>query len=79
MLVPLDRRSTYDDTRAFAEAVAGAIARTHPKLATTEWSKARRRGVLIDANQNGQGKTIASAYSVRPNARASVSTPRRLG
>jgi bifunctional non-homologous end joining protein LigD len=75
VLVPLDRRSTYDDTRAFAEAVAGAIARTHPKLATTEWSKARRRGVLIDANQNGQGKTIASAYSVRPNARASVSTP----
>jgi bifunctional non-homologous end joining protein LigD len=31
--------------------------------------------VLIDANQNGQGKTIASAYSVRPNAHASVSTP----
>ncbi len=77
VLVPLDRRSTYDDTRAFAEAVAGAIARTHPKLATTEWSKARRRGVLIDANQNGQGKTIASAYSVRPNAHASVSTPLR--
>jgi bifunctional non-homologous end joining protein LigD len=75
VVVPLDRRSTYDDTRAFAEAVAGAIARTHPKLATTEWAKARRRGVLIDANQNGQGKTIASAYSVRPNAQAAVSTP----
>ena len=60
---------------AFAELVAGAIARTHPKLATTEWSKARRRGVLIDANQNGEGKTIASAYSVRPNPNAPVSTP----
>jgi bifunctional non-homologous end joining protein LigD len=75
VLVPLDRRSTYDDTRAFAEHVAGAIARTHPKLATTEWSKARRRGVLIDANQNGEGKTIASAYSVRPRPGAPVSTP----
>jgi bifunctional non-homologous end joining protein LigD len=75
ILVPLDRRSTYDDTRSFAELVAGAVARTHPKLATTEWSKARRRGVLIDANQNGEGKTIASAYSVRPNPHASVSTP----
>ena len=75
VLVPLDRRSTYDDTRSFAELVAGAIEQTHPKLATTEWAKARRRGVLIDANQNGQGKTIASAYSVRPNAQASVSTP----
>ena len=75
VLVPLDRRSTFEDTRAFAELVAGAIARTHPKLATTEWSKARRRGVLIDANQNGEGKTIASAYSVRPKPGAPVSTP----
>ena len=75
VLVPLDRRSTYDDSRAFAEHVAGAIARTHPKLATTEWSKTRRRGVLIDANQNGEGKTIASAYSVRPHPGAPVSTP----
>jgi bifunctional non-homologous end joining protein LigD len=77
VLVPIDRRSTYDDTREFAEIVAGAIARSHPKLATTEWSKARRRGVLIDANQNGEGKTIASAYSVRPKPNAPVSTPLR--
>jgi bifunctional non-homologous end joining protein LigD len=75
VLVPIERRSTFDDTRAFSEIVAGAIARAHPKLATTEWSKARRRGVLIDANQNGEGKTIASAYSVRPRPKAPVSTP----
>jgi bifunctional non-homologous end joining protein LigD len=75
VLVPIDRRSTYDDTRTFAEHVARAIVRTHPDLATTEWSKARRRGVLIDANQNGEGKTIASAYSVRPRPGAPVSTP----
>ena len=75
VLVPLDRRSTFDDTREFAEMVAGAIARAHPKLATTEWSKSRRRGVLIDSNQNGEGKTIASAYSVRPKPGAPVSTP----
>jgi bifunctional non-homologous end joining protein LigD len=75
VLVPIERRATYDDTRAFAEIVAGAIARTHPKLATTEWSKAKRRGVLIDSNQNGEGKTIASAYSVRPRPGAPVSTP----
>ena len=77
VLVPLDRRSTFEDTRSFAEVVAGAIARAHPKLATTEWSKARRRGVLIDANQNGEGKTIASVYSVRPRPNAPVSTPLR--
>jgi bifunctional non-homologous end joining protein LigD len=44
---------------------------------TTEWSKAKRRGVLIDANQNGEGKTIASVYSVRPREGAPVSTPIR--
>jgi bifunctional non-homologous end joining protein LigD len=77
VLVPLDRRSTFADSRHFAEIVAGAIARAHPKLATTEWSKARRRGVLIDSNQNGEGKTIASVYSVRPKPNAPVSTPLR--
>jgi bifunctional non-homologous end joining protein LigD len=77
VLVPVERRYTYDDTRQFAEIVAGAIARTNRGLATTEWTKAKRRGVLIDANQNGEGKTIASVYSVRPRPGAPVSTPLR--
>jgi len=77
VLVPIERRYAYDDTRRFAEIVAGAIARSYPKLATTQWAKAKRRGVLIDANQNGEGKTIASAYSVRPRPGAPVSTPLR--
>jgi bifunctional non-homologous end joining protein LigD len=77
VLVPIDRRSTYADTREFAEIVAGTLARTHRGLVTTEWAKAKRRGVLIDANQNGEGKTIASVYSVRPRAGAPVSTPLR--
>ncbi|TMK70733.1 MAG: hypothetical protein E6G50_07565 [Actinobacteria bacterium] len=77
VLVPVERRYTFDDTRRFAEIVAGAIARTHRGLATTEWSKSKRRGVLIDANQNGEGKTIASVYSVRPRPGAPVSTPLR--
>jgi bifunctional non-homologous end joining protein LigD len=77
VLLPIARRHTYAETRDFAEIIAGAIARSHRGLVTTEWSKARRRGVLIDANQNGEGKTIASVYSVRPRAGASVSTPLR--
>jgi bifunctional non-homologous end joining protein LigD len=77
VLVPVARRSTYDDTREFAEIVARAIASTHPGLATTEWAKRKRRGVLIDSNQNGEGKTIASVYSVRPKPGAPVSTPLR--
>jgi bifunctional non-homologous end joining protein LigD len=77
VLVPIERRYTYDDTRRFSEIVAGAIARTHRGLATTEWTKSKRRGVLIDSNQNGEGKTIASVYSVRPRPGAPVSTPLR--
>jgi bifunctional non-homologous end joining protein LigD len=77
VLVPLERRHSYDETREFAEIVAGALARRHRGLVTTEWSKARRRGVLVDANQNGAGKTIASVYSVRPRPGAPVSTPLR--
>jgi bifunctional non-homologous end joining protein LigD len=77
VLVPVERRHTYQRTRELAEIVAGTLARLHPGLVTTEWAKAKRRGVLIDANQNGEGKTIASVYSVRPRAGAPVSTPLR--
>jgi bifunctional non-homologous end joining protein LigD len=77
VLVPIQRRYTFADTREFAEIVAKTLERTHRGLVTTEWSKRKRRGVLIDANQNGEGKTIASVYSVRPREGAPVSTPLR--
>lgn len=75
VLVPISRRHGFDETRAFAGVVAAALARAHPGLVTTEWTKRKRRGVLVDANQNGPGKTTASVYSVRPRPGAPVSTP----
>ena len=54
-----------------------ALEAEHPGLVTTEWLKKKRRGVLVDHRQNGHGKTIASAYSVRPKPGAPVSTPLR--
>jgi bifunctional non-homologous end joining protein LigD len=77
VLVPITRRHGFDEVREFAGIVAGALARAHPGLVTTEWTKAKRKGVLVDANQNGPGKTNASVYSVRPRAGAPVSTPLR--
>ena len=77
VLVPIARRHGYDEVREFASVVAGALARAHAGLVTTEWQKRKRRGVLVDANQNGPGKTTASVYSVRPRAGAPVSTPLR--
>jgi bifunctional non-homologous end joining protein LigD len=77
ILVPVARRQTFEEAREFAAIVAGALARAHPDLVTTEWSKRKRRGVLVDANQNRPGATNASVYSVRPRAGAPVSTPLR--
>jgi bifunctional non-homologous end joining protein LigD len=75
VLVPIARRSTYKDTYEFAELVSRGVEAEHPGLATTEWLKKKRRGVLVDHRQNGHGKTIASVYSVRPKPGAPVSTP----
>ena len=77
VLVPITRRSTYKDTYELAELVSRGLEVEHPGLVTTEWLKKKRRGVLVDHRQNGHGKTIASAYSVRPKPGAPVSTPLR--
>jgi bifunctional non-homologous end joining protein LigD len=77
VLVPITRRSTFDETYEFAERVSRSVEAEDPELATTEWLKRKRpeSAVLVDHRQNGHGKTIASAYSVRPRPRAPVSTP----
>jgi bifunctional non-homologous end joining protein LigD len=77
VIVPVTRRHSFEDTRRFATLVADALARARPRLVTTEFLRERRRGVLVDANQNREGATIASVYSVRPNPGAPVSAPLR--
>jgi bifunctional non-homologous end joining protein LigD len=77
VLVPIARRSTFEDAYDFAELVSNGLAEEHPGLVTTEWLKKKREGILVDHRQNGWGKTIASAYSVRPRPGAPVSTPLR--
>jgi hypothetical protein len=70
---------TYDDTREFARSSPKRSSGTHRGLVTTEWSKAKRRGVLIDANQNGEGRrsprsTRATAREARPVSTRSAGT-----
>jgi bifunctional non-homologous end joining protein LigD len=77
VLAPITRRSTFEETYAFAEAASRLLEARHPGLVTTEWLKKKRAGVLVDHRQNGAGKTIASVYSVRPKPGAPVSTPLR--
>ena len=77
VLVPISRRSSFRETYDFAEGVSRGLEEEHPGLVTTEWLKRKRHGVLVDHRQNGHGKTLASAYSVRPKPGAPVSTPLR--
>src|SRR5437764_12442434 len=75
VVAPIARRSTFEQTYAFAERASRLLEQRHPGKVTTEWLKKKRHGVLVDHRQNGWGKTIASVYSVRPKPGAPVSTP----
>ena len=77
VLVPVTRRYSFPETHRFAELLSKRLAAENPGVITTEWLKRKRVGVLLDYHQNGAGKTIASAYSVRPKPGTPVSTPLR--
>jgi DNA ligase D len=67
----------FADVRRAALAFAAEVERRAPKLATTTWWRKDRPAdrVFVDYNQNARDHTIASAYSVRGNPEATVSTP----
>jgi bifunctional non-homologous end joining protein LigD len=75
--VPIVRGPAQKQVWTFAKALARELAGRHPALLTAEYRVAKRpRGrVLVDYNQNAWGRTLASIYSVRPRAEATVSTP----
>ena len=62
--------------RRCALAFAREVERRAPTQVTTAWWKEERgERVFIDYNQNARDRTIASAYSVRGRADATVSAP----
>ena len=71
----IDQRWGFAEVRRAALAVAREVERRAPGLATSKWWKEERVGVFLDYNQNAKDRTIAAAYSVRPNERALVSAP----
>ena len=75
LAVPIRPGPTYAQARALVQVVAQALERAHPGLVTTKWDKRRRRGVLIDSNQVGYGRTMSVAHCVRPRPGAPVSMP----
>jgi bifunctional non-homologous end joining protein LigD len=75
--VPIVRGPVQKQVWTFSKELARVLAARHPELITAEYRVAKRpRGrVLVDYNQNRWGSTLASIYSVRPRAEATVSTP----
>lgn len=71
----IEPRWGFTDVRRAALAVSREVERRAPGLATSKWWKEERVGVFLDYNQNAKDRTIAAAYSVRPNQRALVSAP----
>ncbi len=76
IVVPIIRRSTWDDIKHFSQLVAEHVARIAPQQYTASIAMAQRDGrIFIDYLRNTAGATCVAAYSTRAVAGAPVSTP----
>jgi bifunctional non-homologous end joining protein LigD len=74
--VPLNTKTTYDETKPFAHAVARLLEQEHPELVVSDMKKAvRANKIFVDWSQNDQHKTTIAVYSLRARERPTVSTP----
>jgi bifunctional non-homologous end joining protein LigD len=76
VVVPLQRRNTWDELKQFAKSVADTMTRDAPDRYLATMSKAKRRGkVYIDYLRNQRGATAIASYSTRARDGAAVATP----
>jgi bifunctional non-homologous end joining protein LigD len=74
--VPLNTKTTYEQTKSFAHALARLLEHEHPELVVSDMKKAvRTNKVFVDWSQNDQHKTTISVYSLRAREHPTVSTP----
>jgi bifunctional non-homologous end joining protein LigD len=74
--VPLNTKTTYEETKPFAHAVARLLEQEHPELVVSDMKKAvRANKIFVDWSQNDQHKTTIAVYSLRTRERPTVSTP----
>jgi bifunctional non-homologous end joining protein LigD len=74
--IPLGAKYTYDEAKEFGNLIADKTQEQLPEFTSVE-RPLKKRGdrIYIDYLQNRKGQTLASVYSVRPKAGATVSTP----
>jgi bifunctional non-homologous end joining protein LigD len=76
--IPLNTKTSYDQTKPFAHAIARLLEQEHPDLVVSDMKKAvRTNRVFVDWSQNDQHKTTISVYSLRAREKPTVSTPVR--
>ena len=74
--VPLNRTTTYENTKLFAKTIAERLEAEYPKLVVSRMAKALRKGkVFVDWSQNDDHKTTVCVYSLRAKETPTVSTP----
>jgi bifunctional non-homologous end joining protein LigD len=77
LYVPLNTKTSYEETRPFAQALAQLIAKQTPDEVLAKMGKKTDRSgkVLIDWYQNNERKTTIAVYSLRARDRPTCSTP----
>ena len=74
--VPLNTKTSYDQTKHFAHTLAKMLESKHPALIVSNMRKNLRTGkVFVDWSQNDDHKTTVCVYSMRARALPTVSTP----
>jgi len=74
--VPLNTKTSYDETKSFAHAIARLLEQDHPELVVSDMKKAvRSNKVFVDWSQNDRHKTTIAVYSLRARERPTVSAP----
>ncbi|MCC6713130.1 MAG: DNA ligase D [Candidatus Dadabacteria bacterium] len=76
VVVPLQRRSGWDEMKSFSKAVADKMVELEPAKYIATMSKAKRKGkIFIDYLRNNRDATAVAAYSTRARKGAPVSAP----
>lgn len=76
IFIPVKPKYTYDQTRDFSHIISQAVHKALPDITSLERMPKKRIGkVYLDFLQNGRGKTMSCAYSLRPREGATASTP----
>jgi bifunctional non-homologous end joining protein LigD len=74
--VPLNTKTSYEQTKSFARAIARLLEQEHSGLVVSDMKKAvRTNKVFVDWSQNDEHKTTISVYSLRAREHPTVSTP----